>query len=80
MSLQLETVCSLTESTSDLSLQRVSHCDTNIQDTVKDQSPSGKIENVSVPPPEVKLPDQQGSELTRDLRCKFSKLFVRRLC
>ncbi|KAL9564448.1 hypothetical protein ACKAV7_010900, partial [Fusarium commune] len=77
MSSQLETVHSFTESTSDLSLQRVSHCDTNIQDTVKDQSLVGKTENVSVPSSEVKLPDQKGSEMTRDLRYKHASTYRR---
>jgi hypothetical protein len=67
MSSQLERVDSLTESISDLSLQRVSHCDTNAQESL-----GGKVENASVPLPPVTLPDQKGSEMTRDLRCKFS--------
>ncbi|KAG5806799.1 hypothetical protein H9Q74_008962 [Fusarium xylarioides] len=72
MSPQLETVPSLNDSMSDLSLQRVSHCDTNAQESL-----GGKTENVSVTLPPVTLPDQKGSEMTRDLRYKHASTYRR---
>ncbi|KAG5769738.1 hypothetical protein H9Q72_003089 [Fusarium xylarioides] len=72
MSPQLETVPSLNDSMSDLSLQRVSHCDTNAQESL-----GGKTENVLVTLPPVTLPDQKGSEMTRDLRYKHASTYQR---
>ncbi|EWG54236.1 hypothetical protein FVEG_12498 [Fusarium verticillioides 7600] len=72
MSPQVEKVLSLNDLMSDLSLQRVSHCDTNAQEPL-----GGETENVSVTLPPVTLPDQKGSEMTRDLRYKYASTYRR---
>ncbi|KAF9763583.1 hypothetical protein IL306_003058 [Fusarium sp. DS 682] len=77
MSIQLETVPSPTETSSDLSLYRVSHITTNAQITVSGQSPNGASEDMSDLPLEIKLPEQRGTEITRDLRYKHASTYRR---